>query len=1133
MKKLTLTALLSFVCLFVSAQTIEKTYTFSEPNINAIQGYEQVELKGCMQTALAGQPSLPYQSVSLMLPEGQEAQSIEVILSDFHEIEGSHMLFPYQPARTYSNPERREFVKDESIYNSKAIYPAQAEGKLSTYYMNGIGFAFSAFTPVQYEPATGRVSYATKATVIVKTTASKTDNSRKLWLTANNCYRASQLAQNPEMLQSYKGRGRTASGYELLVITKQMWLSEFDAYIDFYNARGLRTRIISLEEVLSTMDGRDNPEKIRNYIIQEYEENGIMMVNIAGDVPDMPYRGFYCSVLTGGSWETDNDIPADLYYAALDGTWNDNGDNKWGEIGEDDLLPEIGVGRMCFSTQTELHNMLHKTMTYQTEPVLGEFRKIILAGEHLYDDPLSNGSMYLELLVGQHDDNGYSTNCIPEDYTFTRLYEEEGNWSGSRLKNAINEGAQYVHHDGHANTSYVAGWYNSDITDQNFYAVNGVDHNYTFFHTSGCICGDFSSTCILERMTQISNFAVAAIGNSRYGWFNEGQTEGPSIHLHRETEDAYYNDRIPYVGLALTEGKCMTAPWVNAPGQWEENALRWNFYDLNIMGDVAACAWHDEPFTPEVDYANQILVGLESTEVNVFDANGNGLKNFRCSYFHGEQMLGTAQTDENGHATIEFFEPIDFVDEITLVVTGCNAWPQTLDAITMPGNCAYVIYQSYEIEDENNGQADFGETLSLKMDIKNVGTVNASNITVTLSTESEYVTINNNTASISTLAGGATTTLTDVFNMTISDEVPDMTSAQFLVTCTAGNETWTSKFTMRMHAPQLAVTGKSMVGSGNGVEPGETATVHFTCMNNGSAIAPGTVFAVYCSAPEVSFEQNTFHMGSVEAGAEFSNDFSFTLSSSAQIGVAYEMILAVYSGKYITYDSYVFSVGNIIEDFESGDFSKFDWSLNNYVNPWQIVTEQPYEGSYCCKSGAISNYQDVILSLVLDVQSEGDMSFYKRVSSEANYDKLKFSIDGQEKGNWSGEVDWSIETYHLTSGQHTLAWTYSKDVSVSSGSDCAWIDYIQFPPTEVVASTQEVITNGPVVYPNPAKDNVTVEANDIQSVMVYNLMGQVVRTQLCIGNNAVINVEGLNAGLYLMKVVSADGENVIKMTIGR
>ena len=1128
MKRLSLILLALMVSLIASAQTIEKTYYFDQPYVSQIQGYEQVQFTNCMQSALAGQPSLPWQSVSLMLPQGTEAASIEVELSDFQTMEGNHNLFPYQSARTYSDPVRRQFEKDEALYASKSVYPAQAYGNLSTQYLNGVGFAFSAFTPVQYVPGTGQVRYATKATVRVTTAAAKTDLSRKLWLNGDNAQRAMRLAQNPEMLQTYNDRGRTVGGYDILVVTKQQYVASFDDYVSFYLARGLRTQVVDLETILSTMSGQDNAEKLRNYIIQEYEDNGIMMVNLAGDVPAIPYRGFYCDVLTGGDHQTDNDIPADLYYAALDGTWNDDNDNRWGEIGEDDLLPEIGLGRMCFSSQDELNNMLHKAMTYQTEPVLGEFRDVIMAGEHLYDEPyLSNGSQYLELLIGIHHDNGYTTTGIPEDYNFTRLYEEEGTWSGTNLRNAINQGTQYVHHDGHANTNYVAGWTNGDITNSNFSGANGVDHNYTFFHTSGCICGDFSSDCILERMTKIANFAVATFGNSRYGWFNEGQTEGPAIHLHRETEDAYFFDHIPYGGMALREGKIATAPWVNAPGQWEEGALRWNFYDLNMMGDVAVSPWHDEPFTTYVNHASELLVGSTSTDVTVTNANGVVLKNFRCALFHGEDLIGVGYTDEDGNVTIEFAEPIDFVGEMSLVITGCDAWPQSLPVLSIPGNCAYIVYQDYAIS--GGAQPDYGTSIALDMQLKNVGTVTANNITATLSTDCDYITITDATETIASIAGGATINLAEAFAMDIANDVPNMMKADFTLVCTDGTDTWQSKFAIRIYAPEFAVLGTVIEDSdGNGhVDPGETVTAHITVKNAGMAAAPETMLDIICDLPEITFEQGSFPQGTVDADEEFTADFVFTLSETAELGVAYEIGFNVTSGAYSTNSSFAFAVGNIIEDWESGDFSNFDWE-NDPTKPWTIVTENPYEGTYCAKSGNIGNNQSSVLKILLDVQTQGEISFYRKVSSEEGYDALYFSIDTDLLGEWSGEVGWGKVTYPITPGQHQLYWAYNKDVYTISGSDCAWLDNIVFPPAETITITQEIVTNGMTIYPNPNHGQFSINLPEEDcDIVVFNSVGQQVYSQQAKGLTT-LNLEGLNEGVYFVKVKSANAVNTLK-----
>ena len=1127
MKKTIFLILCLMACLFVSAQTIEKTYYFGQPSVTMMQGYEQIQFTGCMQSAMAGQPSLPWQNVSLMLPQGTEAAAIEVVLSDFQTMEGSHNLYPYQTALTYSDPVRKQFEKDEALYASKSIYPAQAHGQLSTQYLNGVGFAFSAFTPVQYIPGTGEVRYATKATVRITTTAAKADQSRKLWLNGDNAERAMRLAQNPEMLQTYNSKGRTVGGYDLLVVTTQPYINAFDEYVAFYQARGLRTRVVDLSTILSTMEGRDSQEKLRNYIIQEYEDNGIMMVNLGGDVPDIPYRGFYCYVTSGGGDKEDYDIPADLYYAALDGNWNNDGDNLWGEIGEDDLLPEIGIGRMCFSNQGELDNMLHKAMTYQTEPVLGEFRDVIMAGEHLYDDPMSNGSQYLEMLIGAHDDNGYTTTGIPENYNFTRLYEEEGNWSGTLLRNAINQGTQYVHHDGHANTNYVAGWTNGDITNGNFSSVNGVDHNYTFFHTSGCICGDFSSDCILELMTKITNFAVATFGNSRYGWFNEGQTEGPAIHLARETEDAYYNDRIPYGGMALRESKIATAPWVNAPGQWEEGALRWNFYDLNMMGDVAVSPWHDEPFTPEVTYASEILVGTASMEVTVANANGDGLKNFRCALFHGDDMIGVGYTDEDGSVTIEFADPIDFVGEMSLIVTGCDAWPQALPILSLPGNCAYVIYNDYEIS--GGAQPDYGQSIALDMQIKNVGTVTANNVTATLSTDCDYITLTDATETIASIEGGATINLAEAFAMDIADDVPNLMKADFNLSCTDGTDTWESKFAIRLHAPEFTVVGTDLEdGDGNGqIDPGETVTAHITVKNAGLAAAPETRLNVICDLPEIVYEQGDFQVGTVNADEEFTVDFVFVLSEETPLGVAYEIGFNTTSGHYSTEGSFAFSVGIVTEDWETGDFSKFEWE-NDPSMPWAVVTENPYEGNYCVKSGAIGDNQSTSLAINLEVHSEGEISFYRKVSSESGFDKLYFYIDGNEKGNWSGEVSWGQQTYALPVGHHELKWTYKKDVYVANGSDCAWLDNIIFPPSDVITVTQETVMNGLALYPNPNKGQFSINLPEEDCVIVvFNSLGQQVYSRQAKGETT-LNLEALNSGMYFVTVKSDSGVSTLK-----
>ena len=1117
MKKLSLMLLLSIMSLAMMAQTVEMNYHFDNPKVTELRGYQQISFEGCMQTALAGNPSLPYQMVSLMLPQGTEAESIEVELYDFQEIDGNINLFPYQPSRMVGDNEQRDLIVNNEIYASKSVYPTENHGILTTQYKNGYGFAFASFTPVQYIPSEGRVMYAKNAKVRVITTSAKADHSANLWGTQEVKNSVKRLAQNPEMVENYQTRGREVTNYDFLIITGADYVDAYAEYREYYNSIGLRNQIVTTDVIYNTMAGIDNKDKIRNYIIQEYQNNGIFMVVLGGDVDIVPYRGLYCHVQSSSVYETTN-IPADLYYSGLDGTWNDDGDDRWGEPGEDDLLPEIGISRMSFNNTTDLGNMIHKSLSYQQHPVLGEFQRVTLGGEWLYSGPDTYGSDYLELLIGTHDDNGYTTTGYPASYNFTRLYEEQGTWSGSALRNAINDGTSYVHHVGHASTSSVAGWYSGNINDSDFSGADGVQHNYTFFHTHGCDCGGFDSDCILEKMVKIQNFAVAVIGNSRYGWFNEGQTEGPAPHLQREMTDAQWHDRIGILGCDISEGKCMTAPWVTAPGQWEEGALRWNFYDLNVLGDGACSVWLDEPMTAVVDVPSQLVIGTQSFDASVTDANGNGLLNYRCLVYYDGEVIAMGVTDENGVAEITFEDGLQNVGNMIMKVTGVNSYPQDVEITAVPSNTPYVVYNSYAL---NGGdQIEYGGSYSFNMTFKNVGNVNANNVTATISCNSEFVTLNETTATVGNIAGNQSMTLSNAFSFTVSDNVPNNTQVRFTIVCTDGTDTWSSYFNAWIFAPEFELFNVVLeTSTGSYLNPGDSGVIHFTLVNAGNAATPSAIFKVHNGHTVITMPTTTFEYGTIASAQEFTADVNFTLGDDAQMGAMYEIPYIAYYRNYAVEGVYYIQVGQSMDGFETGDFTAFDWQFTSPIYRWTVVTENPYEGSYCAKSSGINDGESTSMSLTVNVGQISNVSFYYKVSSESNYDKLHFYIDNSEKANWSGEVSWTQASYELSTGLHTLKWEYTKDVSVSSGSDCAWIDNVVIPASTIITDVEEVIAEQNVaVYPNPANDVLNIQLGSGQSdVVIYNSLGQEVRRVEAVSGSIQISIEDLNTGLYFVK----------------
>ncbi len=134
----------------------------------------------------------------------------------------------------------------------------------------------------------------------------------------------------------------------------------------------------------------------------------------------------------------------------------------------------------------------------------------------------------------------------------------------------------------------------------------------------------------------------------------------------------------------------------------------------------------------------------------------------------------------------------------------------------------------------------------------------------------------------------------------------------------------------------------------------------------------------------------------------------------------------------------------IIEPFETGDFSLFDWQIDaNY--PWSITTTDPYEGTYCMKSGG-AGVNSVIsnMTVTVNIPADGEMSFFGKISSEQGWDYGYFFIDGTQMGSYTGAGNWGERKFPITAGDHTFQWRYEKDGSVNNYDDCFYVDYITF-----------------------------------------------------------------------------------------
>ena len=102
---------------------------------------------------------------------------------------------------------------------------------------------------------------------------------------------------------------------------------------------------------------------------------------------------------------------------------------------------------------------------------------------------------------------------------------------------------------------------------------------------------------------------------------------------------------------------------------------------------------------------------------------------------------------------------------------------------------------------------------------------------------------------------------------------------------------------------------------------------------------------------------------------------------------------------------------------------------------WTVVE---VDGVACARSGAIGDSKAT--SLILQMTGAGSLTFRYKISSELSYDKLTIFKDRGQTITTSGEQDWREYTLSFTGeGEHTAEFRYTKDMSVSKGSDCVWI----------------------------------------------------------------------------------------------
>jgi hypothetical protein len=569
-------------------------FNFPPPVVTEGNFYDSVTMSGLPQYGAPGEPILPFKLVKALIPQGRNVQNVDVSIRNSMVLKGRFDVEYGRTCMPVSSNATVEDRPDEKIYGSTNPFPGFLFSQMSEQHLRGYEILVLKLHPVQYIPKTGELLYSEAMTVnmSLKETgrisqlfrSSPQDRGDVLGVVDNldevNTYiNTVTYVQRTSLVNS-------SYSYDYVIITNNVLKSSFQPLIDWKIQKGLNATIVLVEDIMKDPDynwdglfgdGLGSPKfndtqaHIRNFIKDAYQNWGTEYILLGGDDEIIPSRGVYVYTDTC----TDYNIPCDMYYGTLDGSWDNDNDTIFGEAvehwsepengtagDEADFFAEVYVGRATVDNAEEATIFVNKTLAYEQASNENYLNRALMIGEKL--NSMTEGGNGKDLV----------TEIIPQ-YTTTRLYDRDGTFSRTAVINEMNSGVQIVNHDGHAWYDSVMGLNNSD--------VNGLTNTeYFLAYSLGCYSAAFdqdtsgTNEAIAEHFITSNGGAFAYIGNSRYGWYIPGGTEGPGDLYDRSFFSVLINGT-RNLGKALQLSKEEVS--------WIDRWTRWTCFTLNLLGD--------------------------------------------------------------------------------------------------------------------------------------------------------------------------------------------------------------------------------------------------------------------------------------------------------------------------------------------------------------------------------------------------------------------------------------------------------------------------------------------------------------------------------------------------------------------
>ena len=622
----------------VGAAELSVDFTFSPADVALAPAgeYTAIGLAGGSRVVdEVGAPSIPAKFVNVLLPAG--AQNVKVSASGDGEMLAQDVVpFPAQPRSPKSKP-RPAFAPANARYADAEPWPADAAVYQGDHDMQGYRFVSVRVNPLAYVGAEKALYLRKKITVTASydlAAAPRAISSRQASLFGPL---VDSLVANPESTAAFAPAVRATepkAALDYLIITSATLSNAFQQVANYRASvagGSYTTKVLTTNTIASDYAGTDLQAKIRACISNSVATMGTTMVLLGGDDTIVPVRYTSVSVESGDTYETN--MPTDLYYSGLNGSWNGDGDAKYGETNDAvDMAWDVVVARLPVRTETQTTNYLRKVTTYESgSPVTN---KIILGGPNAWntytgtsrpsDDvtgdghagfrattPMNHASVsdseaWLRRLYrdGIRSNWPATVGLMCDTITSWDTTTNCGSWAQTEAntKTAFNKNWTHLMFSGHGEP---LGWGLEDGSEFLNTDASSQTGMTAFVYTDACMTSHFDKNsnsidgyayttepCLAESFLRNANTlggAVAYMGCSRYGWGepDESPAENDS-NGGTSTVYAYKFYKRMYETSGRTLGTAFAMHKADMVSLCSSNeAERWVQFGMNLLGDPA------------------------------------------------------------------------------------------------------------------------------------------------------------------------------------------------------------------------------------------------------------------------------------------------------------------------------------------------------------------------------------------------------------------------------------------------------------------------------------------------------------------------------------------------------------------